>query len=56
LLVDRPDDIAGDVFEIAFVEWVQRVKFCGGEDAERGEGDGSGKNPKRRDQTSATEA
>ncbi len=47
LLVDGPEDVARDVFEIGFVERVEGAGFCRDERAEQGKGDRSGQDPER---------
>src|ERR1022692_3335671 len=51
LLVERPQDVAADVFEIAFVQRVQRTDLPGRKHAYDCEKDGGGKNPQRWRQT-----
>src|SRR5450755_3378472 len=51
LLVDRPQDVAADVLEVAFVQRVQRTNLPGHKHAYDCEEDCGGKNPERCGQT-----
>ena len=56
LLVEGPEDVSGDVFEVAFVERMQRAdSFCH-ERAGEGEEEGGGENPEGADEVAAAEA
>ena len=56
LLVDGPENVAGDVFEIGFVERMQRPEFCSDERAQHGKRDGGGQDPERWDEAAPAQA
>ena len=56
LLVEGPENVSGDVFEVAFVERMQGADLFCDEDAGEGEKECGGENPERAGETAAGEA
>ena len=56
LLVEGPEDVSGDVLEVAFVERMQGANLFRDEDADEGEEEGGGENPEGAGQAAAAQA
>src|SRR5579864_8670958 len=56
LLIERPENVAGDVSEVSFVEGMQRAQPLGNQHTEKDEGDGGGDDPQRWKEAMGAEA